>query len=375
MKITDIICIHTKGVYVKVETDEGIAGYGEGTNFTPKAVVGMIEEMKPYIIGEDPQRIEYLWQACFRRLFARGGPVTGSAIAAIDMALWDIKGKKLGVPVYQLLGGLARNRVRLYGHVTGHSAEEIASNAKKLADKGITAIRYRGFHDTDAIHLHDHKRAVLQQVEYTEAIRAAVGNSVDLIVECHGRYDADYAVMLAREIKRFRPLYIEDPIRHENPQALRRIRSYTDIPLATGERGHNKWDFRELLTDGLVDYVRPDVCWCGGISEIRKIAAMAEMYHVQVVPHNTQGPLGTAASLHASLSMPNVAMMELPWAGKDAPPADAASPWPVIEDGYAYPPTGPGLGIRFNEELAASLPAPSKLLPRLNAIDGSVRDW
>ncbi|MGQ5395521.1 enolase C-terminal domain-like protein [Paenibacillus sp. M.A.Huq-84] len=199
-----------------------MTGYGEGTNFTPLVVIGMIEELKPYIIGEDPERIEYLWQVCFRRLFARGGPVTGSAIAAIDMALWDIKGKAHNVPVYQLLGGMAWEKVRLYGHITGHSTEEIAANAKKLAAKGVTAIRYRGFHDTDDIDLHDHKRAVQQQIEYTEGIRTAVGDDVDLIIECHGRYDPDYAVMLAEGVAKFKPLYIEDPIRHENPQALAR---------------------------------------------------------------------------------------------------------------------------------------------------------
>lgn len=374
MKITDITVFHTKGVFVKVETDEGIVGYGEGSSFSPAAVVGMLEDLKPYVIGQDPRRIEYIWQACFRRLFARGGPVTGSAVAAIDMALWDIKGKALGVPVYQLIGGLARTKVRLYGHVTGHTAEEIAANACRLAGQGVTAIRYRGFHDTDEAGLHDHKRAVLQQVEFTEAIRAAVGDEVDLILECHGRYDPDYAVMLAREVRRFRPLYIEDPIRHENPQALRRVRPYTDIPLATGERGHNKWDFRELLVDGLVDYLRPDICWCGGISEMRKIAAMAEMYYVNLVPHNTQGPLGTAASLHLSLAVPNVALMELPSAGRDVP-TDVASPWPLVENGCAYPLSGPGLGVEFHEEIAAGIPPQAKRVPSLNAVDGSVRDW
>jgi galactonate dehydratase len=375
MKITNVTCIRANGVFVKIETDEGITGYGEGSNFTPLAVIGMVEELKPYILGEDPHRIEYLWQACFRRLFARGGPVTGSAISAIDMALWDIKGKALNVPVYQLLGGLAREKVRLYGHITGNSAEEIAANAKRLAAKGVTAIRYRGFHDTDDIDLHDHKRAVRQQIEYTEAIRAAVGDDVDLILECHGRYDPDFAVMLAEGVAKFKPLYIEDPIRHENPQALVRYRQHTNIPLATGERGHNKYDFREFVVDGHVDYLRPDVCWCGGITEIKKIAAFAEVYNINVVPHNNWGPLGTSASVHISLAIPNITLMEGFWVDS-AKPTDVVTPWPKIVDGYAYPPVGPGLGVEFNEEIAASIPQkPTRVLPKLNGFDGSVRDW
>lgn len=379
MKITEVTSyLSSDGVFVKVETDEGITGYGEGTNFTPRAVIGMIEELKPYLIGEDPQRIEHLWQSCFRRLFARGGPVTGSAIAAIDIALWDIKGKALGVPIYQLLGGLARDKVRVYGPVAGKSAEEIARKAKLLADRGVTAIRYRAFHDWDDLNLHDHKRAVMQQIEYTEAIRSAVGDEVDLIIECHGRYDPDYAVMLAKNVEKFRPLYIEDPIRHENPQAYRRLRPYTSIPLATGERGHNKWDYRELIEGGLVDYLRPDICWCGGITEMRKIAAIAEMYYVNLVPHNNWGPIGTAASMHVSLAFSNVALLELPASASSAGDLDTtvASPYPVVENGYAFPLNGPGLGVTFSEEAAEARPAKRLgIVPKLNALDGSVRDW
>jgi L-alanine-DL-glutamate epimerase-like enolase superfamily enzyme len=375
VKITDISWIHSgRAVYVKIATDKDITGYGEATNFAPRSVIGLIEEIRPYLLGEDPRRIEHLWQESFRRLFARGGPITGSALAGIDMALWDIKGKELDAPVYELLGGLARTRVRLYGHVTGHSAEEIAANAKRLADRGVTAIRYRGFHDMDAKGLHDHQRAVRQQVEYTEAIRSAVGDDVDLIIECHGRYDPDHAVQLARQVAEFNPLYIEDPVRHENPQAFRYLRSHTGIPLATGERGHSKWDFRELVVDGLVDYVRPDICWAAGFTEMKKIAALAEVYYVNLVPHNTQGPLGSAASLHASLAISNVALMEAPFAGRD-PDVDVVSPWPVVEDGYALPPTGPGLGVEFHEDAVAPPAEPRRQHPVLRALDGSVRDW
>ena len=191
MKITDVksYLVSPTGVFIKIETDEGICGYGEATvSYFPQSVAAMIRDMKGYLVGEDPQRIEYLWQSLFRDMFMRGGPVHSAAISGVDMALWDIKGKYLNVPVYQLLGGLVRDKVRLYGHVAGHSAYEIAKNAKDLAETGITAIRFRGFHDYDVKRLHDHALGVKEQLEYLEAIRTTVGDSVDLILECHGRY-------------------------------------------------------------------------------------------------------------------------------------------------------------------------------------------
>jgi galactonate dehydratase len=387
MKITNVdhyltTDVRSNAVFVKVETDEGIVGYGEATNhFLPQASLGMLKDLTPYLIGEDPERIAYLWQACFRRRFYRGGPATGAAISAIDMALWDIKGKAYNVPVYQLLGGLARTKVRLYGHVTGRTADEIARQARERAARGITAIRFRGFHSYDDVDLHDHRLAVQQQVEYIAAIRDAVGDDVDIILECHGRYDPEWAIELARQVAPFRPFMIEDPIRHENPQALAQVRAHTHLPLATGERYHNKWEFREIIVNRYVNYVRPDVCHCGGISEIQKIAALAETYFISLIPHNNAGPLGTAATLHAALAIPNLVMIEAPWvnhvsgAGDFRPPTDVVWPYPQVENGYALPLQGPGLGISFDEALAASKPFKPSLQPRLNAPDGSVRDY
>ena len=380
MKITNVkhyltMDVRSNAVFIKIETDAGIAGYGEATNhFLPHASLGMLEDLTPYLIGEDPERIEYLWQTCFRRRFYRGGPATGAAISAIDMALWDIKGKAYGVPVYQLLGGLARKKVRLYGHVAGRTADEIAEQARKRAAKGITAIRFRGFHSYDDIDLHDHRLAVRQQVEYIAAIRDAVGDDVDLILECHGRYDPEWAIELARQVAPYRPFMLEDPVRHENPQALAQVRAHTGIPLATGERYHNKWEFREIIVNGYVNYLRPDVCHCGGITEMRKIAAMGETYFMNLIPHNNAGPLGTAATLHAALAIPNVAMIEAPWVNREGE-TDVVWPYPEVVDGYALPLEGPGLGIEFDEALAESKPFKPSLQPRLNGIDGSVRDF
>lgn len=381
MKITNVTTYLTRegsspSVFVKIDTDEGIAGYGESTiHFFPQAAYGMLQDLKPYLIGEDPERIEHLWQMCFRRLFMRGGPVTGAAVSGIDMALWDIKGKALGVPVYQLLGGLARTKVRLYGHITGNTAEQMAEQAKARAARGLTAIRFRGFHDFDKQGLHDHQMAVDQQVEFTAAIREAVGDKVDILIECHGRYDPEWVIQLAERVKPYKPFFIEDPIRHENPQAMAEVRAKVDLPLAAGERYHSKWEFRDLIENRYVNYIRPDICHCGGITEMRKIAANAETYYVQIVPHNNAGPLGSAASVHASLALANVILMEAPFANRDATHSNICGPFPKVEAGYALPLDGPGLGIEFDEEAAAKTPFEPRTQPNLTALDGSVRDW
>jgi galactonate dehydratase len=377
MKITKVEPILTgTDVFLKIETDAGIVGYGDATNhFIPYSSEGMLKDLIPYLIGEDPERIEYLWQACFRRRFYRGGPATGAAISAIDMALWDIKGKAYGVPVYQLLGGLTRTKVRVYGHINAKTAELAAEQAKQRVAKGITALRFRAFHSYDAVDLHDHALAVKQQIEYLAAIRKAVGDDIDLILECHGRYDPVWAIELARRAEPYRPFLIEDPIRHENPQAMAQVRAGTRLPLATGERLHNKWDFREIIVNGYVNYLRPDVCHCGGISEMKKIAAFGEVFYIDLIPHNNAGPLGSAATLHAALSIPNIALIEAPWVNSDGK-TDVVAPYPKVEAGYALPLEGPGLGITFDEKLARSRPFRTPALqPRLKGLDGSVRDF
>ncbi len=382
MKITEVETIQTgRDVFVKIATDAGIVGYGDATqHFLPHSVVGMLQDLKPCLVGEDPQRITYLWQSCLRRRFYRGGPATGAAIAGIDQALWDIKGKSCDMPVYQLLGGAARERVRVYGHVGGKTAEEAAEQAKARAEKGITAIRFRAFHSYDDVDFHDHELGVRQQIEYLAAIREAVGNDVDLILECHSRYDPEWAIKLADQAKPFRPFMIEDPIRHENPEALKWVRQHTDIPLAIGERYHDKWDFREAVVNQYVNYLRPDVCHCGGISEMMKIAAMAEVYYINLISHNNAGPLGSAATLHAALAIPNLTMIEAPWVNRESDSGKSepmvVNPFPEVVDGYALPLEGPGLGIEFDESLAATKPfRDGRLQPGLKAKDGSVRDF
>ena len=363
-------------VYVKIETDEGICGYGESSiGFMPQGALGLLKDLRPYLIGEDPERIEYLWQMAFRVLFYRGGPDTGAALSGIDMALWDIKGKKYGLPVYQLLGGRARDRVLVYGHAGGKDRTELVENARERVSRGVRFIRYRGFHDFDADAYHDHQSAVEQSSEYMAALREALGDRVEIILECHGRFDPRWAIDLAKRVEKYRPFLLEDPIRHENPAVLAEIKAKTDIPIATGERYHSKWDFAEIINNRHVDYVRPDIAHCGGITEIRKISAMAEVQYIKVIPHNNSGPLGTAASMHASLSIPNIELMEAPFVNKTDYRYKVTKPFPLFKDGFADIVDRPGLGVDFDEAAAEAGEPEYIKLPKLKGEDGSAQDF
>ena len=213
-------------------------------------------------------------------------------------------------------------------------------------------------------------------MEFTAAIREAVGEGVDILIECHGRYDPEWVIQLADRVREYRPFFIEDPIRHENPAAMAQVRDKTALPLAAGERYHNKWDFRELIEGSYVNYIRPDICHCAGITELRKIAAMAETNYIGVVLHNNAGPVGTAASMQAALALANVVMLEAPWINREPPAASKiAAPFPAVTDGYALPLTAPGLGVDVDEAAALSEPFRARRQPKVKAFDGSVRDW
>ncbi len=363
------------GVYVKIETASGFHGVGEATiAAAPRAVMGLLDDLEGWLIGRDASRIEFLWQQCYRRLFYRGGPIFGAALGGIDQALWDLQGRALGVPVHRLLGGLARDRLRYYVHLGGRTADEVAQSAIDAARRGVTAVRFSPVQATDAEGRHDHRAAVERAVAHTRAVREAVGPDVDLLLECHGRFDPPWAIELARRVEPYRPFFVEDPIRHEHRDGLAAVRAQTAAPLAMGERAHDKWELRELIEREYVNYVRPDVCHCGGITELRKIAALAEAHYIDLVPHNVAGPIGTAAGLHVAFACPNVALIEAPWASR--PPAGGvAGPYPVVEGGYILPPDRPGLGVDLDEAACAAARFEPRLLPEILAPDGAVRDW
>lgn len=361
-------------LYVRIETDEGLTGVGEATiHPAPRSAAGLLDDLEAIVVGKDPRQIERIWQLCWRRLFYRGGPVFGAAVAGIDMALWDLKGKQLGVPVYELLGGLSRDRVRLYVHVGGQTPEQSAESAAKAVAAGMTAVRCSPFQATDGESIHDHGTAVREAVRHMAAIREAVGEAADVLLECHGRLDPHWAVQLGRAVEPYRPFLIEDPIRPENDEALRNVRHHVSLPLASGERSHSKWDARVMIENEYIDYLRLDVCHAGGITEFRKIAGMAEAHHISLIPHNVSGPVATAAGLHLALALPNVAMLEAPWAVQ--PYGVLASPYPRVENGWALPPQSNGLGVSLHTDAMAQAQFAGRLLPDIRALDGGVMDW
>ena len=371
MKITSVRVYPVSAfVYVVIDTDEGISGLGEASlSGRRDAVVGAFEHLRPVLLGQDATRIEHIWQDLFRGTFWRGGPVLQSALAGIDIALWDLNGKALGVPVYRLLGGLARDRVLAYRHSYGDTPGTLVERSRALLDEGWRVLRISPVEDDGF----DPGRAVRAAVEHMATLRDAVGADVEIIFEVHTRLTPTRAVELCNAIAPYRPFFVEDPIRSENPASFATLRARTDVAIGTGEQLHTKWAFRELVEQELVDYLRVDICHTGGITEARKIAAMAEVHYQELATHYTASPVSTAAMLHLNLAIPNCAVQE------HAPAADWMQE--VIrtrvraEDGYLLPPEGPGLGVELDEVAAAAHVGEDHEPPHLRRADGSVQDW
>jgi len=341
-------------LFVKVETDAGIHGWGEATVEGKEASVA--EAIREYagrhLIGQDPQRIEYLWQTQYRHSFWRGGVILQSAISGVDQALWDIAGKIAGQPVYQLLGGACRDRVKLYTHVAiGMATEQTAADAQALVAAGWVSLKMSSFAPMRENHEAD---AVRVAVARAAAVRDAIGGDVELLVDNHGRTRASVACRMMDALAPYDIAWFEEPVPPEDLDGFRQVKAYphtTDI--ATGERYFSPWEFRDIIEGKLTDIVQPDVCHAGGITGLRKIAAMAEAHGIQFAPHNPQGPLSTAASIHLCFALPHFRILEcykqlhLPeW-------AELHAELVPIAPGWAEPPTAPGLGIEFNEAALA----------------------
>ncbi|MBP3965647.1 galactonate dehydratase [Paenibacillus lignilyticus] len=377
MKITDLKLYHVKPrwLFLKIETDEGIVGWGEpiveGRALT---VATAIEELKRYLIGEDPLRIEHHWQIMYRGTFYRGGPVLVSAISGIEQALWDIKGKFYNMPVYEMLGGRVRDKIRMYCHCGGETPEAFAANAKRRVESGFNAIK-TGV-DAPVRHV-DSLAFVESQVNKFIAAREAVGSGVDIAIDFHGRVSPAMAIRLAAALEPYYPMFIEEPCLPENVDSLLRVAQSTSIPIATGERLFTRWGFREALEKGAVAIVQPDLCHAGGIFEGRKIAAMAETYYASIAPHNPLGPISLAACLQLDACTPNFLIQEHPSMAEkwDLGEGYLKKPFEVI-DGHVAIPQGPGLGIEINEEaLIERGYAGDWDTPRLAYDDGSFAEW
>ena len=377
MKITDVKSFPVWGgnrnfFFIKVETDAGIYGIGEGgITWRELATAACVDHLKPLLIGEDPNRIEHLWQLMFRGGFFPAGRIACSAISAIDIALWDIRGKALGVPVYDLLGGLVRNKVVCYPHIGGGTAEQLADNAIKTADQGWRFVRWGTPTEGDIL---EPSKAARQTLKQCEAVRTAVGDDVEILIDVHTRLDPQHAIPLCRSLEQFHPYFIEDPLRSENVTTYHQMARHVSVPLAVGEQFATKWEFRELIEEELMQYARIDVCIVGGLTEARKVANWCETHYIDIAPHNPLGPVSTAACLHLDLATSNFGVQELP----RQPGTILPEVFPVqvsFEDGHLLPPTSPGLGIDFNEEAALAYYYQEGNSPRISRPDGSFTNW
>jgi len=377
MKITDVKSFPVWGgnrnfFFIKVETDAGIYGIGEGgITWRELAAAACVDHLKPLLIGEDPNRIEHLWQLMFRGGFFPAGRIACSAISAIDIALWDIRGKALGVPVYDLLGGLVRNKVVCYPHIGGGTAEQLADNAIKTADQGWRFVRWGTPTEGDIL---EPSKAARQTLKQCEAVRTAVGDDVEILIDVHTRLDPQHAIPLCRSLEQFHPYFIEDPLRSENVTTYHQMARHVSVPLAVGEQFATKWEFRELIEEELMQYARIDVCIVGGLTEARKVANWCETHYIDIAPHNPLGPVSTAACLHLDLATSNFGVQELP----RQPGTILPEVFPVqvsFEDGHLLPPTSPGLGIDFNEEAALAYYYQEGNSPRISRPDGSFTNW
>ncbi len=345
-------------VYVKVETDEGITGWGEST-CGPLSVGSMIDEIGKSLIGQDPGRIEQHWQELYHLYHnVRGGVIQMAAISGIEIALWDIKGKALGVPVYELLGGPMRERIWTYGRFDGETPDAAVKHALSEVATGLTALKGDPFGHTG---IFISAEAEYDAIEKVAAVRDAVGDDVELLVECHGRLNPTSAIRIGNALEEFRPYVYEEPVPPQNIEAMARVAAAVSIPLSTGERLYTKWGFVELLQKQVVGLIQPDICHAGGISELKKIAAMAEAHYVGIQPHNPYGPINTMAALQIDACTPNFMIQE----GGHAPWFDqvVVGEFPSQVDGYFSLPTGPGIGLDMDEEVLIANPPVEQITP------------
>lgn len=361
--------------FVVIETDEGTHGIGEGgITWQEPAMGAAVHSLAPLLVGEDPFRTEHLWQVMFRSGFFPANRLGASAISAIDIALWDIKAKALGVPLYQLLGGRVRDRVVCYPHVKATETIDLPDAARQAAEEGWKFIRLelpvapgKGVLEPSA--------AVRGCVEDFAAVREAVGDDIEITVDVHTRLDPPEAIRLCRELEPYRPYFVEDPLRMENFDSFRKLARHVHVPLAAGEQYATKWEFRQQIEEELIDYARIDVCIVGGITEALKVAGWCETHYIKLAPHNPLGPVSTAACLHLDLATSYFGVQELP----RLPGNVLSDLFPVqvpYEAGHLLPPTEPGLGVEIDLDALSKYPAiDGGSCPRLRRADGSFTNW
>ncbi len=382
MKIqqVNVYYVRPRWGFVEIVTDSGLAGWGEAVlEGHARAVLSCVEEMRDYLIGADPARIEDLWTVLYRAGFYRGGGVLMSAIAGIDQALWDIKGKTFGVPVYQLLGGACRDRMRVYSWVGGDRPSDVGAAAKERMDEGFTAVKMNATEELQMIDSYDKIDAVLERVA---AIRESCGKHFGIAIDFHGRVHKPMAKVLAKKLEEFDPMFLEEPVLCENMEYFPEIAAACNIPIATGERLFTKYDFKRLLRTGGVDIIQPDLSHAGGLTEVRKIAAMAEACDVALAPHCPLGPIALAACLNMDAVCYNAVIQEQSMGihynvGRSVLDYVQNREDFTFTQGFAQLPQRPGLGVEVNRELVLEenkTPHNWKN-PVWRHPDGSVAEW
>ena len=367
-------------LFLKIETDEGIVGWGEpvveGRASTVKASV---DELMEYLIGKNPMHIEDHWNMLYRSGFYRGGPILMSAIAGIDQALWDIKGKYYDAPIYDLMGGACRDKIKVYSWIGGDRPSDVGEAASVAQKSGFTAIKMNATEELQYIDSHQKIDEVLQRVN---AIRNACGSDFGIGIDFHGRVHKPMAKVLAKELEQFKPMFIEEPVLSENQEALREIAHHTTIPIATGERMYSRWDFKPLLQAGYVDIIQPDLSHAGGITEVKKIASMAEAFDVALAPHCPLGPIALAACLQVDATSHNAVIQEQSLGIHYNEGSDLLDYLvnPDVFDykaGYVNILDGPGLGIEINEEVVREKAqiGHNWRNPVWRHEDGSIAEW
>ena len=379
VKLTTFI-VPPRWCFLKIETDEGIVGWGEPVvEGRAHTVAAAVEELSDYLVGRDPRNVQDLWNVMYRAGFYRGGPVMMSAIAGVDQALWDIKGKALGVPVHELLGGKVRDRIRVYSWIGGDRPADTAAQAQAAVARGFTAVKMNG---TEEMQYIDSHAKVEQAVANVAMIRESVGKHIGIGVDFHGRVHKPMAKVLVKELEQFRLMFIEEPVLSEHHEALKEIALMSNTPIALGERLYSRWDFKRILQEGYVDILQPDPSHAGGITETRKIANMAEAYDVAIALHCPLGPIALAVNLQLDANCYNAFIQEQSLGihynqGNDL--LDYIKNPEVFDyaDGHVKIPQGPGLGVEVNEEFVKEQAAIGHRWrnPIWRHKDGSFAEW
>ncbi|GAD97011.1 mandelate racemase/muconate lactonizing enzyme family protein [Paecilomyces variotii No. 5] len=380
IKSIEYFRVKPRWLFVKICDDQGGYGWGEATlEGHTRAVEGTLDEMIARLIGYVADDIEHIWQTFWRLGFYRGGPVFMSAISGIDIALWDLKARRMGVPIYRLLGGKVRNKVQVYAWIGGDRPKDIEVAAKARIAQGLKCIKMNATEDVNWL---DSPSVLDSTVERLKTVKSL---GLDAGLDFHGRLHKSMAKQLAKALEPHRPLFIEEPLLMEHPEALKQLSGLTTIPIAFGERLYTRWDCKPFLEQGIVDVLQPDIAHAGGISETKKIAIMAEAYDVAIAPHCPLGPIALAASIQVALSTPNFVIQEMSLgmhynveAGEEDLNTYLVDQTVFdIEDGYVKAPTGVGLGIEVNEEVVRKISKDTGHweCKEFYGPDGSIREW